>query len=927
MSSNGLLRSSFTLFCIALLLTTAAARIRDEFRYEPQAPTKGRHFVFAFMDNCLQQHEDAWRGPKLSITAPPDSASTVFVNVSMPLVEVFDTATIPPGGQAVVRLSYQAFQHGSGIFPNGIRVDASDDVFVYGLAEEERHSRSEGFLALPVSSLGAETDPVEYFVMSMKQKKGNTRRHSQFAVVGIDEITEVTIRPAEEISYNDRFYALGSVLKFNLTKYQVLQFKSLDDLTGTQISAPTPVAVLSGVDCGTIKLEHSVRSGCGHMVEQLPPTRAWGKYFVYRPLMGGPRTRQGRRHTQPVEDVLTKIRILKSEDDTNVIIGTSSGRIMRYRQEIDIRGMETVYITSMKPVLVAAFALYHGACQKGCKKRSPTMTLIPPLSPAAPSIAFATINATDKVDTAEMNHYLSVLYDCACFRRLTWGSSSRSLVTPAGYSELTDGVCWSQYQVPSGYHTLSSGPDVDVDSCFLSSYVFGHGTHGGYGFPVGLDGTRSGAALANPSQSSAVGSEFYVSFATYFPVSGEGPRLFISRAEGHEDSTPIQGSVTSGRFMHLFTIPAGERGVEIRLPASVILRDSRDETGSPVEVRAFGHVLVHGLNDAFSDKSDAFLALPRPMMGMEYFIVGSVELSSSEFNIFIITGLHNDTLVSLGLRGSLSFRNRVHYAGTSVEFSLRRKQALFFMSYGDHTGTHVVASKPISVMSGTTCGFTLFPDGEPYSTRCGHMLEHLLPVERWGHLYAVSAFRGYSRGDTTVYIMASRHGTEIRINDGRPEPLRPGNVRKIYLSEERGLHALIDANQPVLVYQVPNDRPLNHTSGFSRPSQTLVPSLDAEGQSPQEAILLASFNIRNQNDTTKFANLATRCSAIANIALNGVPILSSEWSKPLISSEVCVARKRLDDNLNNILNTGGAKVSVVLYGFSPTSGYSCPGMF
>lgn len=459
--------------------------VADDVRFQHQLQSKGRKFVFAFMDNCLQEHKDVDLGPKLTIIALPDGAPNVQVNVSMPHLAFFESVSIAAGSQVNIQLPPSAIAHGLGLHENGVGVDASDDIFVYGIAEEGRHAKTEGFLALPVpepTSTGS-----EYTVVSLEQKKGNTQRHSTFAVVGVER-SWVSIDAIVTITYENITYQPGETINAFLDPYQVIQMKSLDDLTGTRVHSTSPVGFMSGVDCGTMKLRHSVRSGCGHMVEQLPHKKDWGQNFIYRTLNGGPNTRRSRDQIGPVDDVVTRIRIIPAEDDTHVVYGTDNDERIGNDMDFVISGRETVHITAMKPVLVVAFILYHGACEKGCRKRSPTMVTIPPLAQPANDVIFSTVNATDRREDAEMSHFVSVMYDCACFRRLTWENHGQSEVISEGFAAINDQICWNQFRLtPGSYHLTTVTPDETAASCILSAFLFGHGTNGGYAFPLGLD--------------------------------------------------------------------------------------------------------------------------------------------------------------------------------------------------------------------------------------------------------------------------------------------------------------------------------------------------------------------------------------------------------------------------------------------------------
>ncbi|XP_054764252.2 uncharacterized protein LOC129270936 [Lytechinus pictus] len=894
--------------------------IQDDVRFQHQFQTKGRRFAFAFIDNGLKQHIDLDQGPKLTITALPGGPQSIRVNVSMPLLGFFESVSIVAGSQVNVQLPLSAIAHGIGLHDNGVQVEASEDVIVYGIAEEGRHAKTEGFLALPVpdsTSTGS-----DYTVVALEQKKDNARRHSTFAVVAV-EACSVTVDAVATITYGNVTYQPRETLNVTLEPYQVLQIKSSSDLTGTRVHSTSPVGFMSGVDCGTMKLRKKVKSSCGHLVEQLPRKKDWGQHFIYRTLNGGPSTRRSRDQTEPVDDVITRIKIIPAEDDTHIVYGTDKERVGN-DPDFVISGSETIHITATKPVLVVAFVLYHGACER-CKKISPTMVTIPPLAQPANGVIFSTVNATERRGNAEISHLLSVIYDCACFRRLTWENPGQTEVVSEGFAAITDQVCWNQFRVTPGRYHLTATPDQTSSACFLSAFLFGHGTNGGYGFPLGLDRSRNTRPAERTFPTSAVGSEFFVAFAAYFRGNRRGPKLFIHRASSADDDRPIRGQIDAGSYSFSFVIPVGTPSIEIELLTTVVLYDTRSESAHPVEVRTQGQVLVYGLNDAFSDeRSDAFLALPTPMMGQQYRLV-----TSYENTIFVIIGIYDDTFVNLDLKGSLWFRNHVHYGGTRAGFKIRRHQALFFMSVEHQTGTHVVASKPISVLSGATCGHSYYPDNhDENDSRCGHKLEHLPPVERWGRRFVASAWRGYGGGEVTTYVMASSKHTKLRIDNGEDEvQIPPGHTYRLYQGGTRSTHTLITSNQPVLVYQVPNSRNLTHSSGYSLPSLTIVPSVDEPAehdQSLRRSIPLPVFNLRRRNTTTSFANVVAPCAATSNITLNGHHLEPSEWSGPIAQSDLCVMRKQLQGD-DNSLDAGGAKVSVVLYGFSPASGYSCPG--
>ena len=374
-------------------------------------------------------------------------------------------------------------------------------------------------------------------------------------------------------------------------------------------------------------------------------------------------------------------------------------------------------------------------------------------------------------------------------------------------------------------------------------------------------------------------------------------------------------------------IPVGNESIEVDLPQSVILTDPLDESKTAVEVRTWGQVVVYGLN---GNDAEAFLALPTPVMGMEYFLVGSMSsgLPGESGSFFVLMGIYDDTFVSLKVRGSLIFRNDLHKAGSSVEFTINRHQALYLVSFDDQTGTHILASKPISVMSGSTCGFRDFPGASAEQPLCGPMIEHLPPVERWGREFVVPAFQGNDRRSTSTYIMASREGTSLKVNDGALVTLAPGYIHEINASEAGVANAFISANKPILVYQMIEVRPLGDKAGLSTTSLTIVPNVDEVENHPllQDIYIpLPNVDHYGHNDSLGFFNLVAPCSSTSNVTINGESLQDDDWSSAVSISHFCVATEAMVPGKNYRIEPHGSRVSVLLSGFSLLSGYSCPG--
>ena len=174
------------------------------------------------------------------------------------------------GASKILALSRHRRLKGSITSSNVVHVTSTEDIIVYGI--NCVLSPSDGFLALPISSLGK-----QYVVASYKPVSA-----SQFAVTAIDNNTHINISLVERHDDNTRSY---QEIQLKLDRFQTYHFKNKrDDLTGSIINSDKPVAVISGNKCSRVSTREQ---HCNFMVEQLLPVKTWGNHFISVPIPGG----------------------------------------------------------------------------------------------------------------------------------------------------------------------------------------------------------------------------------------------------------------------------------------------------------------------------------------------------------------------------------------------------------------------------------------------------------------------------------------------------------------------------------------------------------------------------------------------------------------------------------------------------------------
>jgi hypothetical protein len=160
----------------------------------------------------------------------------------------------------------------------GINITSEDPIVVYCVVRYQ--ATSDGFLALPVSSLGREyiaspyaTDPMFYAIWRMHIP-------SMVGIVAAYDDTQVRFKlgggPANKTAGGMK---PGDIRTFTMEEGDVLMVASMGDfgdLSGSHIIATKPVAVVSGVQCTNIPVGNQ---WCDYTVEMEIPTFTWGTHY------------------------------------------------------------------------------------------------------------------------------------------------------------------------------------------------------------------------------------------------------------------------------------------------------------------------------------------------------------------------------------------------------------------------------------------------------------------------------------------------------------------------------------------------------------------------------------------------------------------------------------------------------------------------
>jgi IgGFc binding protein/Divergent InlB B-repeat domain/Bacterial Ig-like domain (group 1) len=414
---------AFVLFAFGLA-ATGSARAQD---------SKGTDFWLAFPGNL--------GNGELSLFITGDTATSG--TVSIPGLSFTAPFSVTPGTVTTVGLPPSAnLQNSDTIEDLGIHLTANAEVTVYGLNRIQ--ATTDAYLGLPTDALGTD-------YINLGYKNVNVVNGTQFGLVATEDGTAVTITPT--VTTNG--HAAGSPYTINLNQGQTYLLRNTDpapaDLSGTLIQSSKPIAVFGGHQCANIPQGFFA---CDHIVEELPPTTAWGKNFVSMPLA----TRTGG----------DTFRILASEDATTVMLNGATVATLNRGQLYEQIISGPAQITADKPVLVMQYS--NSSTFDGVTS-DPFQMMIPPFEQflagytvSTPASGFPT-------------NFINVVAPNAAVGAITLDGSP---IPAASFTMIgSSGFSGAQVPVALGSHTLSGPLPFGVHS-------YGFASFDSYGYPGGL---------------------------------------------------------------------------------------------------------------------------------------------------------------------------------------------------------------------------------------------------------------------------------------------------------------------------------------------------------------------------------------------------------------------------------------------------------
>ncbi|XP_071435827.1 IgGFc-binding protein [Pithys albifrons albifrons] len=303
----------------------------------------GREFLAVFPQNDDESPSAELR-LLLTRQGPSDTAASVELHGPFGTRKV----TVRPDTTVPVSLPASLEVTGSRVANKTVVVRASADVAVVAMSAK---SYTVGATALlPVPSLGT-----RYYVVTPMGI--DTYGMAELVVVAGAAITAISITTTATFQYEGDTYVPGAVLRLFLQPYQSVQLQSSQNFTGTAVVADAPVAVLSGHTCVKVAARYDF------VVEQLLPTKAWGRSYVVPP-----------NPVQPGTDLVYVV----TEEDNAITYDSGSGEVTMAMAAGEAREL---VVSHNSPLRLSAVAVVQVLLFfTGSSWQDPFLLVVPPIT-------------------------------------------------------------------------------------------------------------------------------------------------------------------------------------------------------------------------------------------------------------------------------------------------------------------------------------------------------------------------------------------------------------------------------------------------------------------------------------------------------------------------------------------------------------------
>ncbi len=413
------------------------------------------------------------------------------------------------------------------------------------------------------------------------------------------------------------------------------------------------------------------------------------------------------------------------------------------------------------------------------------------------------------------------------------------------------------------------------------------------------------------AQVSGAGRSFVLTLPGTLPLFGSATpvaRLLLNSGPGAE----VRLLFTATGRVQTLTLPPGG-AVEIAIDSSELILPQQEGTfRRTVQIDASAGITAALLLDkGEASESESYAAIPDSLLGFEYIAVSTRSAISGSF--MTVIGIEDETEITITpavpTRGGLP-------ADAPFTVALDRGEVYQMLTSGsgpvDLTGSRVVASRPVGVLSGAICGnFSIGAE-----RACNPLIEQLPDIDSWGNQFVVGPLVRQERG---LYSVVARcDGTSVRVNGGEIAVLMNGETVEF---ENFGL-SHVTASQPVMMVQwgTSTARSLQDlNTPFGDPSMVVVPSVWQWGAGARLYVpaMAARMSGSNPVDWRYFIQVMIPSRAEAGLLVDGLPPV---WAERHAAGSFIAGAVEVGPG--DHLVDAGEPFATYVYGYSATDAFA-----
>ncbi len=357
--------------------------------------------------------------------------------------------------------------------PQHFYITSDENISVY--AADYANFSTDAFMVLPTHMLDKEYMVMSYnsdIALDFNGDVQNSSTPSQYAVTAIEDNTTISFKNTTSIAKQKNNVQDIILNKGQSYLVQADPFANAGraDLTGSLIKSDKPIAVFSGHQRATLPFNIPIDNPSRDiLIEQLTPTKYWGKNAIVCPLP------LPRRQNSFMNDLF---RVMALYDNTEIffndrlITTLQSGEF--YQQYLD----SAYYISASSPISVAVFKKTGSTGSQGIDYfGDPYMALLPPVEQFHNVYLSTNVQMTIDFENMFTDHFITVFIENSIAQTLTIDDLT------ADFTQLNkvgnSNYLYGHFKVSEGFHTVKSSGKVGI-------LISGYGPANSYGYLGGI---------------------------------------------------------------------------------------------------------------------------------------------------------------------------------------------------------------------------------------------------------------------------------------------------------------------------------------------------------------------------------------------------------------------------------------------------------